>query len=104
MHFLEHQDESGIFNLGTGRAQSFNDVAVATVNACRAIAGQPPLALAELRAQGLVEYIPFPEALRGKYQSYTEADLGRLRGAGYGGDFATVEQGVARYVGQLARS
>ena len=104
MHFLEHQDASGIFNLGTGRAQSFNDVAVATVNACRAGAGQPPLALSELQAQGLIEYIAFPDALRGKYQSFTQADLGKLRAAGYDGEFATVEQGVARYVEHLART
>ena len=102
MHFLDHPDASGIFNLGTGRAQPFNDVATATVNACRQLAGQPVLALAEMVAQGIVEYIPFPEALKGKYQSYTRADVAALRAAGYRAEFATVEQGVAKYVAQLA--
>lgn len=102
MDFLESQ-ASGIFNLGTGRAQSFNELAAATVNACRALEGKPALAVGELVAQGIIEYIPFPEALKGKYQSFTEADLSGLRAAGYRGNFATVEEGVAEYVGRLAR-
>ncbi len=97
LHFLD-SGRSGIYNVGTGRAQSFNDVAVATVNACRAAAGEAPLSLAELRAAGAIEYIAFPEALKGKYQSYTEADVSLLRQAGYEAPFATVEEGVARYV------
>jgi ADP-L-glycero-D-manno-heptose 6-epimerase len=56
---------------------------VANVNACRALAGEPALPLAELVRQGLIEYIPFPADLRGKYQSFTEADLSKLRKAGY---------------------
>ena len=102
MDFLESQ-ASGIFNLGTGRAQSFNELAAATVNACRALEGKPALAVGELVAQGIIEYIPFPEALKGKYQSFTEADLSGLRAAGYRGNFATVEEGVAEYVDWLAR-
>ena len=101
LHFLEHPERSGIFNVGTGRAQSFNDVAVATVNACRRAEGQPPLALAQMRDQGLIQYAPFPDALKGKYQSYTQADLGALRRAGYAAPFLTVEEGVGRYVGAL---
>ncbi|MBK9956219.1 MAG: ADP-glyceromanno-heptose 6-epimerase [Rhodocyclaceae bacterium] len=103
MFFLDNPDKSGIFNLGTGRAQPFNDVAVATVNACRALDSQPPLALRDMVAQGIVEYIEFPEALRGKYQSFTQADVGKLRAAGYRDEFATVEQGVAKYVRHLAK-
>jgi ADP-L-glycero-D-manno-heptose 6-epimerase len=98
LHFLDHPEQSGIFNLGTGRAQSFNDVAVASVNGARALAGKEALPLAELLSQGLIEYIPFPEALKGKYQSFTQADLTRLRKAGYADEFATVEEGVAQYV------
>jgi ADP-L-glycero-D-manno-heptose 6-epimerase len=97
LHFLD-KGTSGIYNVGTGRAQAFNDVAAATVNACRAAAGEAPLPLAELRGRGMIEYIAFPEALKGKYQSYTEADVSRLREAGYDAPFATVEEGVARYV------
>lgn len=102
LHFLD-SGTSGIYNLGTGRAQSFNDVAAATVNACRAARGEPPLSLAELRAAGVIEYIAFPEALKGKYQSYTEADVSLLREAGYEAPFATVEEGVAKYVQQLIK-
>ena len=103
LHFLE-RGKSGIYNLGSGRAQPFNDVAVATVNACRAAQGKSPLSLADMVAQGVIEYVDFPEALKGKYQSYTQADLTRLRGAGYVGEFATVEEGVAQYVQALLKS
>lgn len=97
MHFLERPALSGIFNLGTGRAQSFNDVAVAAVNACLHAEGQEALTLDEMRARSMIEYIPFPDALKGKYQSHTEADGTALRRAGYTEPFLTVEEGVARY-------
>jgi len=57
--------------------------------------------LSELIQKGLIEYIPFPPALVGKYQSYTQADLTQLRAAGYNGAFRPVEQGVAAYVAEL---
>jgi ADP-L-glycero-D-manno-heptose 6-epimerase len=100
--FLQNPQCSGVFNLGSGRAQPFNDVAVATVNAVRALDGAPALPLADLVQQGLVEYIPFPEALVGKYQCYTQADLTRLRGTGCPHAFADVATGVQRYVSWLA--
>lgn len=102
--FLDHPECSGIFNLGTGRAQPFNDVAVATVNACRAARGEAALSLAEMVSRGLVEYVPFPDALRGKYQSFTQADLANLRGAGYHASFADVGEGVMRYCAKLVES
>ena len=101
LHFLQNGGRSGIFNCGTGAAQSFNDVAVATVNGCRKAAGEPALALAELQSKGMIRYIPFPGDLKGKYQSYTQADLTALRTAGYAAPFLSVEQGVARYCQQL---
>lgn len=101
LHFLQNGGQSGIFNCGTGAAQSFNDVAVATVNACRMAAGEAVLALAEMQGKGIIRYIPFPGDLQGKYQSYTQADLTALRAAGYAAPFLTVEQGVARYCQQL---
>ncbi len=101
MHFLDHPETSGIFNLGTGRAQSFNDVAVAVINTLRAEEGKPALSLAEIQKQELLRYIPFPDALKGKYQSYTQADMGALRESGYAAPFLTVEQGVARYVNHM---
>ncbi len=102
LHFLDHGSMSGIFNLGTGRSQTFNDVAVATVNACRALEGEPPLTLEAMKAQRLVDYIAFPAALEGKYQSFTEASLTKLRAAGYAGAFLSVEEGVSRYIPSLA--
>jgi len=101
--FLEHPDQSGIFNLGTGRAQPFNDVASAAVNAARAQQGEPALQLNELVQRQLIEYIPFPDALVGKYQSFTQADLHRLRGTGCDHAFADVASGVQAYVDWLAK-
>ena len=103
LYFLDHPERSGIFNVGTGAAQTFNDVAVATVNECRKARGESPLALSAMRQQGIIRYIPFPKDLEGRYQSYTQASISALRAAGYGAPFLTVEQGVARYVEKLAR-
>jgi ADP-L-glycero-D-manno-heptose 6-epimerase len=102
LFFLDNPGISGIFNLGTGRSQTFNDAAVATVNACRALEGKTPQTRQEMMDAGVLEYIPFPDALKGKYQSFTQADLSNLRAAGYDREFLTVEQGVARYVPWLA--
>jgi ADP-L-glycero-D-manno-heptose 6-epimerase len=96
--FLERRDVSGVFNCGTGRAQTFNRLATAVVNAVRG----PSDTLHDLVAQRLIEYIPFPPQLAGKYQSFTEADLTRLRAAGYPGEFMPVESGAAAYVKELA--
>ena len=103
LYFLDNPNLSGIFNLGTGRAQTFNDVATATVNACRAAEGKPALTLAELVEQGILEYIAFPDALKGKYQSFTQADITALRQAGYTEPFADVATGVSRYCERLLK-
>ena len=100
--FLQNPAKSGVFNLGTGHAQPFNDVALASVNAARALKGTAALPLSALVAQGLVEYVPFPDALVGKYQSFTQADLTRLRAAGCEHAFADVATGVKAYVEWLA--
>jgi ADP-L-glycero-D-manno-heptose 6-epimerase len=96
MFFFDH-NISGLFNVGTGRAQTFNDVALASVNAARTQGGQAPVGLNDLVASGELEYIAFPDALKGKYQSFTQADITRLREAGYAEPFLPVEAGVARY-------
>jgi ADP-L-glycero-D-manno-heptose 6-epimerase len=101
--FFDHPGISGIFNLGTGRAQPFNDVASSTVNALRQLNGQTALPLEQLIAEGLLEYVPFPDALRGKYQCYTQADLSALRAAGCNHAFADVQTGVTSYVNNLAQ-
>lgn len=81
--FLRNPGISGIFNLGTGRCQSFNDVARAVL---------------AWHGRGEIEYIPFPDNLKGRYQSFTEADMSALRAAGYAAPFMPVEQGVAAYM------
>ncbi|TMH50048.1 MAG: ADP-glyceromanno-heptose 6-epimerase [Betaproteobacteria bacterium] len=104
LEFLDHPDRSGIYNLGTGTAATFNTIATATINACRAADDAPALSYAELHRAGAIEYIAFPPALAGKYQSYTQADLARLRAAGYGAPLLPVEEGVARCVRALLAS
>ena len=99
--FLDHPQKSGIFNVGTGRAQPFNDVASSVVNSLRQSEGKAGLDLRQMQSQGLIEYIPFPDALKGKYQSFTQADISALRKAGYKKPFLTVEEGVSRYMSQL---
>jgi ADP-L-glycero-D-manno-heptose 6-epimerase len=101
LHFVANPDSSGIFNVGTGRAQTFNEVAVATINALRLPQGETPLSLQEMLAKGLVEYVAFPAGLRERYQSFTQADLGQLSRIGYKAPFQTVEKGVARYIAWL---
>jgi ADP-L-glycero-D-manno-heptose 6-epimerase len=101
LDFLDHPDRSGIFNLGSGVAATFNEVACATINAIRASDGKAALPLAELVASGAITYVPFPPALVGRYQSFTEADLARLRTAGYRAPMMGVADGVKRYVERL---
>ena len=102
LHFLDRPAQSGIFNVGTGRAQTFNEVAAATINALRARAGQDRLGIEQMRAQGLLEYIAFPAGLKEKYQSFTEADIGQLRKTGYAAPFQSVEDAVTRYMEWMA--
>jgi ADP-L-glycero-D-manno-heptose 6-epimerase len=101
LYFLDHGARSGIFNLGTGQAATFNAVAHATINACRRAAGDAARSLDELVGDGAIGYVPMPEALLGKYQSFTEADLTRLRAAGYDAPMLPIEDGVPRYVESL---
>jgi ADP-L-glycero-D-manno-heptose 6-epimerase len=99
--FFDNPDKSGLFNLGTGRAQPFNDVACAVVNSARAARGETALTLPEMVAKGLITYSPFPDALRGKYQCFTQADLGALRNSGCEHVFSDVAHGVAAYAQRL---
>jgi ADP-L-glycero-D-manno-heptose 6-epimerase len=102
LHFW-NRPVSGIYNVGTGRAQAFNDVALTVVNALREHEGHAPLALTQAAKDGLIDYVTFPEALRGKYQAYTQADLTRLHAAGCDVAFRTVEHGTASYVRWLLK-
>ncbi|MDH5407706.1 MAG: ADP-glyceromanno-heptose 6-epimerase [Gammaproteobacteria bacterium] len=87
--FLDNPDKSGIFNLGTGRSQTFKEVAEAVI---------------AYHGKGSIEYIPFPDHLKGRYQSFTQADINALRAVGYEETFKTVEEGVTEYMAWLNAS
>jgi ADP-L-glycero-D-manno-heptose 6-epimerase len=103
LYFREHP-ASGVYNVGTGRAQSFNDVALAVINALREANGQAALSLGQAVSQGTIEYVAFPPALRGKYQALTQADMSSTRAAGFTQAAQTVEQGVSAYVRWLLKN
>ena len=81
--FLEHPETSGIFNCGTGISRTFNDLAGEVVR---------------FRGEGEIEYIPFPESLQGRYQSYTQADMSSLRAAGFEAEPTPLERGIPEYL------
>ena len=86
---MAHPDVSGIFNIGTGNSQSFNEVANSVIN---------------YHGKGEINYIPFPDELKDNYQSFTEADLTKLRTTGFDDSFKTVQEGVKEYMQWLHRS
>ena len=96
LHFLDTDKHSGIYNVGTGRAQPFNDIALAVVNNLKPEADLQ--SAADLVDRDYLEYVPFPEKLKGKYQSYTQADIRQLRQTGFTKDLLDVQAGVARYL------
>ncbi|MDN6298389.1 MAG: ADP-glyceromanno-heptose 6-epimerase [Halomonas sp.] len=81
--FLDHPERSGIFNLGTGRAEPFKAIGEAVI---------------DFYGKGHIDYIDFPEELKGRYQSYTRADIEHLRENGCDIEFKTVAQGVTAYL------
>lgn len=101
LNFLDRPERSGVFNVGTGTAATFNAVAAATVNACRVAEGAAALPFEALHRAGAIEYIGFPAGLEAQYQSYTQADLDHLRGAGYVAPMLGVDEGVPRCVRAL---
>uniref|UniRef100_E6PRK4 ADP-L-glycero-D-manno-heptose-6-epimerase (ADP-L-glycero-beta-D-manno-heptose-6-epimerase) (ADP-glyceromanno-heptose 6-epimerase) (ADP-hep 6-epimerase) (AGME) n=1 Tax=mine drainage metagenome TaxID=410659 RepID=E6PRK4_9ZZZZ len=99
--FFDHPEHSGVFNLGSGRTQPFNDVAYAVINSLRAAHELQALSLEQMVRDKLVEYIDFPAALVGKYQCHTEADLQNLRATGCNHVFTDVAMGVGSYMRRL---
>ncbi|MFZ4462451.1 MAG: ADP-glyceromanno-heptose 6-epimerase [Bacteroidales bacterium] len=81
---MANKPDSGIYNLGTGQARSFYDLAVATFTA--------------LNLEPVIEFVDTPVDIRDKYQYFTEADMSKMRGAGYPGIFTSLEEGVKDYV------
>ena len=102
LFLLKNPGVSGLFNVGTGRSQSFNDVALAVVNACRQSLDKEMLSLAEAVATKEITYVAMPDALIGKYQSYTQADLSKLKSTGFNGSFDNVNQGITKYISCLS--
>ena len=82
--FWEKPDVSGLFNVGTGEARSFDDLAIATY--------------AAMGVEPRIEYIDMPESIRARYQYFTQADMSKLRTAGYVAPFTSIEEGVKKYV------
>lgn len=87
--FWDHPEISGVFNCGTGHAHTFNTLAQGVLKHF---------------GSGELEYVPFPEVLKGKYQSYTQADATNLLAAGYDGGFTDVNEAVAEYCAILDKS
>ncbi len=91
MYFLlTEKVESGVYNIGTGEARSFLDLSMATM---RAASNNP-----ELKVEDVVEFIPMPEDLRGRYQYFTQASMEKLKRTGYTKKFTSLEEGVKDYV------
>lgn len=86
--FLDHPKKSGIFNCGTGRGEPFRHIADAVI---------------KHHQRGQIEFVPFPDHLKGRYQSFTEADLTKLRATGCDVQFRDVASGVAAYLEWLAK-
>ena len=84
LHFLEHRDRGGLFNCGTGVARTWKDLANAVFRA--------------MDLQPSIQFVDMPEALRAKYQYFTQADIAKLRRAGYSTAFTSLEDGVRDYV------
>jgi ADP-L-glycero-D-manno-heptose 6-epimerase len=87
--FMDNPNQSGIYNVGTGRAQSFNELSTAII---------------DWHKKGQIHYIPFPDHLKGHYQSHTEADISKLRQAGYTATFMDVAKGTREYLNWLANT
>ncbi|STO31848.1 ADP-L-glycero-D-manno-heptose-6-epimerase [Fusobacterium necrogenes] len=87
---LTEKVESGVYNIGTGKARSFLDLAMATMRAASNNS--------ELKVEDVVEFIPMPEDLKGKYQYFTQATMEKLKRAGYTKKFTSLEDGVRDYV------
>ena len=83
---MDNLNISGIYNIGTGKSRTFNDVASAVISYFK---------------NGQIEYIDFPAGLKNQYQSFTEADITKLRSVGYKEEFTSLENGVFEYLNWL---
>ncbi len=88
LFFWKNNIKSGIFNVGTGSSSTFNQLSLAVLNELRKLGVK----------KGKIKYVDFPENLKGFYQSFTEADINKLKKVGYNKDFIGIEEGVHRYL------
>ena len=102
-HLNESEEISGIYNCGTGKARSYNSLALATINACRTVESLKTLTLEQAVKDNIIQYIPFPSDLAGKYQCYTQANLNFLRETGCKHNFLSLENGIMNYVQTLVK-
>lgn len=93
--FMFQKVESGVYNLGTGKARSFHDLSLETI---RCSLNDP-----EVKSESVIEFVPMPEDLRGRYQYFTEASMEKLKRAGYNKEFYSLEEGVKDYVSYLTK-
>jgi ADP-L-glycero-D-manno-heptose 6-epimerase len=82
--FIKNNNVNGIFNVGTGKARSFNDLATALLNS--------------LNKKPIIEYFDMPDEIKNKYQYFTEADMSKLAKAGYNKGFTSLEASIGDYV------
>ena len=86
--FKNNPDVSGIYNVGTGKSRTFNDIANCVLDYYR---------------RGSINYIDFPDNLESQYQAYTQADMSKIKSKGYSKDFITLEEGVKSYLDWLSK-
>ncbi len=87
---MQNKPQSGIYNVGTGKAREFNDLVKAVIR--------------NTKPESEIEYIDIPKSIEFSYQSYTKADISKLRRAGYDKLFHTLEEGIEKYVDYLKRN
>ena len=90
--FMKNPDKSGIFNVGSGKSRTINELANIVLSWHKT---------KDSNSNPVMEYVPFPLHLKGSYQNFTEADLGELRKIGYHKEFLNIEEGLIKYLNFL---
>ncbi|MGL6169203.1 MAG: ADP-glyceromanno-heptose 6-epimerase, partial [Fusobacteriaceae bacterium] len=93
--YLTAKIDSGVYNLGTGKARSFYDLSLNTIREAKSDAA--------IKGEEVIQFIPMPEDLRGRYQYFTEASMNKLKKAGYTKEFYSLEEGIKDYVSYLEK-
>ena len=101
LYFFNNEYINGIYNVGSGNPRTFNDVALLTINSILQLENNVEYNLDQLLNKKILNYIDFPVNLKGKYQSFTKADLTKLNSVGYKKKFTSLEDGIYNYVSYL---